>query len=73
MRFTALFYLCFVLCFSHVAKTHADSNHPSAPPQAGQTWVGATIDLTTQSGVELVKGCLALQRCAARTDETSRS
>jgi hypothetical protein len=56
MRFTALFYLCFVLCFSHVAKTHADSNHPSAPPQAGQTWVGATIDLTTQSGVELVKG-----------------
>ncbi len=56
MRFTALFYLCFVLCFSHVAKTHADSNHPSAPPQAGQNWVGATIDLTTQSGVELVKG-----------------
>jgi gluconolactonase len=45
MRFTALIYLCFVLSFSHVAKTHADS--PGGAP---------TIDLTTQRGVELVKG-----------------
>ena len=45
MRFTALFYLCFLLCFSHTAKTHAD-----ALPR------GTSIDLTSQSGVELVQG-----------------
>jgi gluconolactonase len=45
MRFTALIYLCFVLFISHSAKTHADA--PAGAP---------TIDLTSQSGVELVKG-----------------
>lgn len=45
MRFTALFYLCFVLCFSHSTKTHADAL-AGAPG----------IDLTTARGVELVMG-----------------
>jgi gluconolactonase len=48
MRFTAFIYVCFVLLLTPRARTNAEDLASAAPP--------ASVDLTTQAGVELVRG-----------------
>jgi gluconolactonase len=47
MRFTAFIYVCFVMLLTPRAPTHAEDLDGAAPP--------ASVDLTTQAGVELVR------------------